>query len=143
MARMRRVLATARAALRAAVTPIETWSSLLAEVGIESTLAGWASDLFSEARAAAVTWAIIRPGLQAAVAGEERGQAGQRGVHEPLDAPLADGAQLGHRDGEQVGGHRHRLAVEVAAREQLAGLGEDHRVVGGGVHLDARPCAST
>ena len=60
-ARMRRVLATTRAALRAAVTPMETWSSLLAEVGIESTLAGWARPLFSEARAAAVTCAIMRP----------------------------------------------------------------------------------
>jgi hypothetical protein len=61
MARMRRVLATARAALAAAVTPIETWSSLFAEVGIESTLAGWARVLFSEARAAAVTCAIMSP----------------------------------------------------------------------------------
>ena len=35
-----------------------TWSSWLAEVGKLSTLAGWASDLFSLARDAAVTWAI-------------------------------------------------------------------------------------
>ena len=55
------MLATARAAFHAAVGPIETWSSLPAEVGIESTLAGWARTLFSEARAAAVTWAIMSP----------------------------------------------------------------------------------
>ena len=34
-----------------------------AEVGIESTLAGWARILFSEARAAALTWTIISPEL--------------------------------------------------------------------------------
>ncbi len=36
-----------------------TWSSRLADVGIESTLAGWASVLISEVSAAAVTWAIM------------------------------------------------------------------------------------
>ncbi len=38
-----------------------TWSSWLAEVGRLSTLAGCASDLFSEASAAAVTCAIMKP----------------------------------------------------------------------------------
>ena len=33
-----------------------TWSSWLAEVGMLSTLAGWASCLFSLVSAAAVTW---------------------------------------------------------------------------------------
>ena len=36
-----------------------TWSSLLAEVGIVSTLAGCASVLISDASAAAVTCAIM------------------------------------------------------------------------------------
>ena len=36
-----------------------TWSSRLAEVGIVSTLAGWASVLISDVSAAAVTWAIM------------------------------------------------------------------------------------
>ena len=40
-----------------------TWSSWFAEVGKLSTLAGCASDLFSDASAAAVTWAIIKPEL--------------------------------------------------------------------------------
>ena len=38
-----------------------TWSSLLAEVGIVSTLAGCASVLSSDASAAAVTCAIMKP----------------------------------------------------------------------------------
>ena len=48
------------------------------------------------------------------------GRPGEGGVHQALDAPLADGADLRHRDGQHVGGHGHRLAVEVAAGEQLA-----------------------
>ena len=51
----RRGRATVRA-WRAAIEPIETWSSWLALVGIESTDAGWARTLFSETRAAAVYW---------------------------------------------------------------------------------------
>src|SRR5258708_7578354 len=46
---------------RAAKVAIETWSSWFAEVGSESTLAGCARDLFSEASAAAVTCAIMKP----------------------------------------------------------------------------------
>ena len=76
------------------------------------------------------------PGVQAALAGEEGGQAGERRVHEPLGAALADRAEVGGGDGQQVGGDRHRLAVEVPARQDLARLREDHGVVGGGVHLD-------
>ena len=34
---------------------------------------------------------------------------------------------------------RHRRAVEVAARDDVAGVGEHHRVVGRGVGLDRRP----
>src|ERR1700726_2127196 len=49
--------------LRAAKVAIDTKSSWLAEVGSESTDAGWARDLFSEASEAAVTWAIMKPEL--------------------------------------------------------------------------------
>ena len=52
---------TIAASLRAAIGDIETWSSLAADVGIESTEAGCASALHSETSAAAVTWAIMRP----------------------------------------------------------------------------------
>ncbi len=55
------VLATISRHLRAAIVPMETWSSLLADVGMESTLAGWASTLFSETSAAAVYCAIMKP----------------------------------------------------------------------------------
>src|SRR5256885_10708599 len=40
---------------------METWSSWLAEVGRLVTLLGWARHWFSAARAAAVTWAIMKP----------------------------------------------------------------------------------
>ena len=40
---------------------MDTWSSWFAEVGSESTLAGCAISLFSEASAAAVTCAIMKP----------------------------------------------------------------------------------
>ena len=106
----------------AAVGPIETWSSLPAEVGIESTLAGWASALFSETSAAAVTCAIIKPECSPPSRARKAGRPRERRVHEPLDAPLADARELGGRDRQQVGRERHRLAVEVAAREDLARL---------------------
>ena len=51
----------ARRSLRAADQPIDTWSSCIAELGIESTLAGTASRLSSETIAAWVYWAIMWP----------------------------------------------------------------------------------
>ena len=57
--------------------PCETWSSWLAEVGRLSTLAGWASALFSLASAAAVTCAIMKPELTPPSLDQERRQAGQ------------------------------------------------------------------
>ena len=82
MARMRRVLATARAALRAAVTPIETWSSLLAEVGIESTLARMGQGLVLGGEGGRRHVRDHEPRLQAAVVGEER-RAGRRAWGSP------------------------------------------------------------
>ncbi len=61
MATTSATLATMSAALRAAMVPMLTWSSVLAQVGIESTLAGWASTLFSETSAAAVYCGIMKP----------------------------------------------------------------------------------
>ena len=48
-----------RRSLRPAAQPIDTWSSCIAELGIESTLAGAASRLSSDTSAACVYWAII------------------------------------------------------------------------------------
>ncbi len=49
-----------------AVAAMETWSSWLAEVGMESTLAGRPSACFSETSAAAVTCGIMKPELRLA-----------------------------------------------------------------------------
>ncbi len=55
--------------LRAADQPIETWSSCIALLGIESTLAGTASRLSSETIAAcvycAIMWPLSTPGSSA------------------------------------------------------------------------------
>ena len=61
MARQWRALVKTCCAFRAEVMPIDTWSSRLAEVGIESTTAGNDSTLFSFTRLAEVTWAIMNP----------------------------------------------------------------------------------
>ena len=113
-----------------------TWSSLLADVGIVSTLAGCASVLISEVRAAAVTCAIMKPEWSPLCAREERRQVAQRGVHQAVAAPLADGGELRGRQAHDVGRDRHRRAVEVAARDDVARVGEHHRVVGRRVGLD-------
>ena len=74
-ARIRAQVGDAARSLRAAPQPIETWSSCIALVGSESTLAGAASRRFSATIAACVYWAIISPELTPGVGGEERRQA--------------------------------------------------------------------
>ena len=59
-------------------------------------------------------------------------------VDQEGDPPLRHRADLGERDGEQVGADRHRLGVEVAAGEHVAIVGEDQRIVGDRVGLDRR-----
>jgi len=59
---------------------------------------------------------------------EERRQPGKRRIDEERDAPLGEGADLGDGYRERVGGERDRLAVEVAARQDL--VADDQRVVG-------------
>ena len=66
---------TDRRSLRAAAQPIDTWSSCIAEDGIESTLAGTASRLSSQTIPAAVYWAIMWPESTPGSCGEERRQA--------------------------------------------------------------------
>ena len=61
MARIRSTLSFTCRVCNPAVTPMLTWSSTLAEVGMVSALAGWARTLFSVARAAAVYWTIMKP----------------------------------------------------------------------------------
>src|SRR5256884_4449612 len=62
-ARMCAKLSSTVRSFRAAPHPIDTWSSCMPEVGIESTLAGAARRRFSATSAAAVYWATIRPEL--------------------------------------------------------------------------------
>ena len=57
-------------------------------------------------------------------------------VDQPVDGPFDDVGDLGQRDAEKVRRERQRLAVEVAAGDHLALVGEHQRVVGGGVDLD-------
>src|SRR3954447_6141083 len=61
IARTHASASTARRSLRAADHPIETWSSCMAELGIESTDAGTARRLSSDTSPACVYWAIMYP----------------------------------------------------------------------------------
>ena len=120
-----------------------------ADVGIESTDAGWASTLFSDTSAAAVYWTSIMPVLRPASVDEERRQARRVGRRSSCAMRRSrDRAELGHGDRQQVHRQRDRLAVEVAAGDRLAAagrgarridvraVGEDERVVGRGVDLE-------
>ena len=61
-----------------------TWSSRLAEVGMVSTLAGCASVLISEARAAAVTCAIMNPDCRPLSARQEGRQVAEHRIDEAI-----------------------------------------------------------
>jgi hypothetical protein len=74
-------------------------------------------------------------GVEARGRGEEGRQPGDGRVDQQRDAPLGERADLGNREREVVGGERHRLGVEVAARERLPGLREHERIVGDAVRL--------
>src|SRR5205085_11063925 len=60
------------------------------------------------------------------------------GVDEAVNAAFDDVAEVHERDARVVEGERERRAVEVAARYDLARVGEDERVVRGrsGLHFD-------
>ena len=64
MPRMRSRLATIGVRRRAPCAAIETWSSWLAQVGVESVEQGLARCLFSLISAAVVTSAIMKPELR-------------------------------------------------------------------------------
>ena len=94
---------TARRSLRAACQPIDTWSSCIAEDGIESTRAGTASRLSSETIAGRGVLGDHVAGVDAGVVGQERRQAVAAGdVEQPVGAPLADARDVGDRDGQEV-----------------------------------------
>ena len=58
------------------------------------------------------------------------------GIRHAVDAALADAGQRGDGDGEVIGGHGQRLAVEIAAAHHVSLFGEDEGIIGGAVHLD-------
>ena len=61
-------------------------------------------------------------GVEARLRGQEGRQLAQRGVGEQRDAALRERADLGQRERDLIGGKRHRLAVEIAARKDRAGF---------------------
>ena len=127
IARIRSTCASTVRAWRAAVGPIETWSSWFALVGIESTDDGCASTLFSEASAAAVYWSSIRPRVQPGPRRGTRAAAVQARVEQERGPALADRAELGERELREVERERDRLAVEVAAADHPAAAGRERR----------------
>jgi hypothetical protein len=65
-----------------------------------STLAGCASDLFSLASDAAVTWAIMKPLFRPASAVRKGGRRDTPAVDQHGDAPLGNGTDFG--DGQAI-----------------------------------------
>jgi hypothetical protein len=125
------------ASRRAPWAAMETWSSWLAEVGVESVEQGLARCLFSLISAAVVTSAIIRPELRPG-AGVRKGGRSKLSVGSTISATrrwaMAPISASGQRD--LVGGEGHRLGVEIAARDDLALSDQHQRVVGDGIGLD-------
>ncbi len=75
-------------------------------------------------------------GIEPWLRGQERWQPGQRRIHQHGHAALADRTDLADRQRQHVGGEGHRLGVEVAAGQRLAGVAEHQRIVGHAVGLD-------
>jgi len=69
---------------------------------------------------------------------EETRQPAQIGIHQVLDAALADACQIGDRGREQIRRQGNRLAMKVAAGNHFARVGEHQRIIRGGVHLAFR-----
>ena len=138
-----------RRAWRAAIEPIETWSSWLAEVGIESAEAGWASTLDSEASAAAVYWRIMSPESSPEADPRKAGRPSLRrgsrssATRRSLMEPSSAMASLAKSSARATGSPwklpplmTRPRPVARASVGDLAALGEDERVVGRRVHLD-------
>jgi hypothetical protein len=136
-------------AWRAAVAPIETWSSWFADVGMESAEAGWTSTLFSEARAAAVYWSIIIPELRPLAGARNGGSpplrrgSRSRAIRRSLIAPSSARASFAKSSASAIGSPwklppwMTRLPPVVTIRVGDPTLREDEReVVGRRVHLD-------
>ena len=97
-----------------------TWSSRFAEVGIVSALAGMRErlELGHQRRRGHLREHVAR--MQAAIAGQERRQAAQRRIDQPVGSPLADRRQLREGEDDDVGGQCNRRPVEVPAGHDIA-----------------------
>ncbi len=114
-----------------------TWSSWLAEVGSESTLPGKAMRLVLAGQRRRGHLGHHEARIEARLRHQEGRQAAHLRIHHQRGAALGERADLGDRDRHRVGGDRDRLGVEVAAGDDLAGIGEDQRVVGDRIGLAA------
>ncbi len=77
-------------------------------------------------------------GIEAGMRGEEGGKKTGERIGHLLDTAFRDAAESGNGNGELVGGHGERLAVEIAAGDDVAFgvfFGEHERIVGGAVEL--------
>ena len=84
-----------------------------------STLAGWHSMRFSATSAAAVTCASMKPEFTPLSGARNARQAAHLRIHQQRDAPLGDRADFRAGEREDVRRKRHRLGVEIAAREHF------------------------
>ena len=100
-----------------------------------STLAGKARLLFSETRAAAVTWAIMKPELTPLSSTRKGGRPLILGSTSTAVRRSEMRADLAQRHRQHVGGEGDRLGVEIAAR-QRSSLAEQQRIVGDRIGLD-------
>ena len=131
---------TERRSLRAADQPIETWSSCIALLGIESTLAGFASRFSSETIAAwvycAIMWPESTPGSWARNGGSPwlRVRSRNRSVRRSRDR-----RHVGRDDRQEVEHVGDRRPVEVAVGLDPAVVEHDRVVDGRGQLARRRP----
>ncbi len=100
-----------------------------------STLAGWASELVLGGKRGGGYLRDHEAGVEPADSTRKGGRPLSRVSVEEGDAALGERADLGQHERHDVGADRHRLGVEIAARKDVAVVGEDERIVGHGVRL--------
>ena len=120
---------------RAACAAIETWSSWLAEVGIEFDARRISALLVLRDESGRRHLGEHEARVEPRVRRQEGRQAAQRRIDQHGDPPLGERPDLAKRERDHVGGESNRLGVKVAARQRLVVLGEDERIVGDGVRF--------
>ena len=82
-------------------------------------------------------------GIQARIPGQERRQIeGQCRIDHQGNSPLRNRSDLGNCKRNLIGGKGHRFGVKVATGNNATGLGQNERIVGGGIRLDLEGLAS-